>query len=357
MSKVSIRVDKVAGKIPINMKMALSIKTSDMKIKGVKKDLIGKLELTSDFVWELDVKDSKLSINICVTAKINRESDLGRISMPLDWFPPNTVVQQYFPLSCIGYFVPPVYLFLTVHYSTTGILGFDVPSSKLAVHPAWPPLDVAMNQPIMIALPMQRCNQQYFQPGQFTPNMDYPGNANSACPYPPSNLVLPTVPHKHSSTSTNTSQNNTNSPNVAQNNLPSSSNSTQNRNLSNPTQSAHLSSNPTPSVHHTSTNSEQQSTHHSTHHHSSQNTISQITQSTSKNPSIINPPSHRPTLTFQSNDPVTHPPNEKIKTSYAIGPSVNPSKHKIELDDNPIEDDENVPTYFQPTKYHKTIIE
>lgn len=55
---VSVRIDKIAGKIPINLKMSIYVRILPTK-DGTFKSLLGKFELYSDHIWKLKVPKHK----------------------------------------------------------------------------------------------------------------------------------------------------------------------------------------------------------------------------------------------------------------------------------------------------------
>lgn len=75
------------------------------------------------------------------------DNDVATLIVPVEWLPMNQVVSQYFPMSVVNKFTPPIYLFATFHLAQFAKEGFDVAPGKLLVTPTWPTLDEAMQGP------------------------------------------------------------------------------------------------------------------------------------------------------------------------------------------------------------------
>jgi len=124
----------------------------------------------------------KAIFEVCLNeSAVFTKTDVARVTLPLNWFPINSVVEYWFPLKPLKPGTPEVFVLLVVHLADNYTSEFEAPPGKLLVKPCWSVPKVAnsfMTPPSMPhAPPMQVVPpQQYMMSQQFYQNAPYPVN-------------------------------------------------------------------------------------------------------------------------------------------------------------------------------------
>lgn len=130
--------------------------------------------LTSDNVWMIPIEQSQLAqdcnIEFLLVKSKKKSKNLGKMSLPIKWFPYDFCVHQRFPMHNLREKETkyrPIFIDMSVHISTNGAEPFHAPPGNLLVKPLW-------NDPSPIK-PVNTPNS----PPHSSPKV-YPGNYNTA---------------------------------------------------------------------------------------------------------------------------------------------------------------------------------
>lgn len=168
------------------------------------KQISFKIEYQSDNYLYFDFKRHRMLIS---------DDLLGRLVLPLDWFPTNYVVREWFPISKQGKGNEEAMILLDIHVDHRNVQPFMAPFSTMKVIPSWerPRLtenaEVAANPPVVYVIsPQSNCivippdrsrNNPYCPPHQEAFSQDQlpycfmPQNSNSQ-----PNIQLMTQPYQ-----------------------------------------------------------------------------------------------------------------------------------------------------------------
>lgn len=119
------------------------------------KQISFKIEYQSDNYLYFDFKRHRMLIS---------DDLLGRLVLPLDWFPTNYVVREWFPISKQGKGNEEAMILLDIHVDHRNVQPFMAPFSTMKVIPSWerPKLtenaEVAANPPVVYVIsPQSNC--------------------------------------------------------------------------------------------------------------------------------------------------------------------------------------------------------
>ena len=108
---------------------------------GAIAELEGNEKLTTRTQWNFCFSDKySFSINLVLMQEIDgRSYSVGKLVLPLTWFMPDSVVNDYFPLTTLAGAPTPFYANLSVHVNQINAPPFQAPQGRLLIIPAWKP--------------------------------------------------------------------------------------------------------------------------------------------------------------------------------------------------------------------------
>lgn len=137
-------------------------------------DLKGGIDLKTGRKWRVSIP-SQASECLSLTLKKRRifgaNRIIGQCALPLEWFPTNRVVREWFPMTDGAYQVGsdvPAMVYLDVHVENRDAKPFMAAFSNLRVVPDWPRPDQARDSPappqVVYVLPEQTAGQLRYVP-------------------------------------------------------------------------------------------------------------------------------------------------------------------------------------------------
>ena len=100
--------------------------------------LHGLQQLDCDTTWTFQFDDiSKCSLVFVLHEWAPSDTEVCRMTLPLTWFKPNTVVREIYPMKMMKNQNPSTMIDLDVHICQNGDLPFEAPPGTLTVRPGW----------------------------------------------------------------------------------------------------------------------------------------------------------------------------------------------------------------------------
>lgn len=99
---------------------------STVKFKGTS-------ELTCDITWNFLYEEQGKSAISIILQKVHRSEEVGRVTLPLSWFPKNSVVTETYPMISPMTSTHIADVIVKVHISENGECPFTAPEGKLLV--------------------------------------------------------------------------------------------------------------------------------------------------------------------------------------------------------------------------------
>ena len=110
------------------------------------------------------------------------KTEIARVSLPLNWFPINKIVEYWFPLKPIKLGTLDLFVFMEIHLSDNLDSEFEAPPGKLLVKPCWSipkiPIGFGSTNPMPFVnlpsfSPPQQLNIQFNQSNNNNQNQNY----------------------------------------------------------------------------------------------------------------------------------------------------------------------------------------
>jgi hypothetical protein len=146
---LELRTDEKHGRMN---KLKLFAETRSTK--AIRLDVEGDTFLTGQGFWSFRVPSQAneyLSIALKKTYLFHKDKIIGRTHLPLDWFPTNRIVREWFPMTAENDGDGPeakTMICLDIHIDTRGARKFKAAFSNLRVIPTWiRPLEMVTDGP------------------------------------------------------------------------------------------------------------------------------------------------------------------------------------------------------------------
>lgn len=150
--------------------------------------LFGTRTLITDITWSFPMNNIEIEqISLTLRENTNITQDVAKLTLPLKWYKPDTVVREVYPMRGIVQQSPQIMADLDVHISANGDAPFTAQPYSLAVIPAWRTAQPITRPPGAAYANVSISPQQWSNPYEPPP------------PYVPAAPQIPAVPYTKNS--------------------------------------------------------------------------------------------------------------------------------------------------------------